>query len=437
MARKVDPEIPQIIDARFQETPQEQIDLENDADSEERAFLDEFQINDSVHNYHARIYRVVNGVQSFVEQVGPDKFPIEERLQNLHKGGHFRAILFKNGIIWKNKTYRVEPPSTPAPVAPPSQIGEIADLIARQNEQLTNIMQRGGPSAAPQDPVAMMTAMMAAMVQMKEFLTPAQSQGGSSIKDFMEMLAFAKEIVSDGGGGGRSAFDLAAEFLRSPIAGELAEQFRSQRTTPQTPGISPPRALEIPALKGPMTATAMGQSPGILPPPMPEILGSFDQATLAQMKGQVDFWVTRAARGSDPGLYAELLLDTLPVEFAASFINHPQLMEAITHLNPAAAPYLQWFVGLKDAVNHILTDDGEEAEKSGEAAESLDVSRSSAPAVNPHGNTVGPGRGGSDIGDHVATGQRGKNKPGDPPKSGKPDKRAGAKELDGGNRGAP
>ena len=104
MATRKDDETLQIVDARFRETPQEQIDLENDADEAERAFLDEFQINDSVHEYYARLYRIVNGQKSFVEQVGPDKFPIEERLQKLHKGGHFIAMLFKDGKIWKNKT---------------------------------------------------------------------------------------------------------------------------------------------------------------------------------------------------------------------------------------------------------------------------------------------------------------------------------------------
>lgn len=341
-------------------------------------------------------------------KMSPGELPgLFERLRDEFGPGEYRAYVSKNGKVTRNLGYDIAAPIKKTDAQMPSQIGEIANLIARQNEQLANIM-RGTP-AAPVDPMAMFTGMMGAIASMKEvFAAPQPANAGSSIKDFMEMLAFAKEIVADGGGGGRSAFDLAAEFLRSPIAGELAEQFKAQRSAPQSPVISPSRAMEIPALKGPITSTA--QSPVISASPMPEILAEFDQATLAQMKQQVDFWVSRAARDCDPGLYADLLLDTLPTDFAANFIGRPDLIDGLAFLNPAVTQYLAWFGEFRAAVLNILTDGDGGDDKGGAVAESNNVSNQSgkSSAIGPDGNTIGPGRGGSDAGDHVAPRQRGK-----------------------------
>jgi len=362
-----------------------------------------------------------NSVGAHLFDCGPREFEnIRQRLIENYGSGRYQARIYRNKKLFRRKIIEVEAPKNAVPISIPqqSQIGEIANLISRQNEQLANIMQRGAPSAAPSDPIAMMTAMMGAMVQMKEFLTPAQpANAGSSIKDFMEMLAFAKEIVADGGGGGRSAFDLAAEFLKSPIAGELAEQFKAQRATPIA---GTPPVAQLPAANAamlthsrPIPAQAPAATPQALP--MPEILASFDQATLAQMKQQVDFWVSRAAKDSDPGLYAELLLDTLPTEFAAFFINRSDLMEAVAFLNPAASQYPQWFAELKDAVNHILTADGDGEDKDGEPGSASGTSAGDnshvfepirqPAAVHPNGDTIGAGGSGGDVGDHVAVGK--------------------------------
>jgi len=419
MPRKPHDEPLQIVDASFRETPQSEIDLERDADQEEKAFLDEFQINDNVHDYYARIYRVVNGQQSFVEQVGPDKFPIEPRLQNLHKGGHFRAILFKNGTIWRNKTYRVEPPPSAEKSEAPSQISEIARLIAQQNEQIANMLQRGAPMTAPADPMAMFTGMIAALAQAKEFFAPAQNAGGAnSLKDFMEMLAFAKELVADGQGGGRSAVDLAAEFLKSPIAGELAEQFKAQRAAlpnPQTPQTPQTLIASNPPQRAPTPAAQMDalKNPA---PEMPDILRSLDQATLDQLRAQVNFWIGRAQANSDPGLYADLLLDTAPPGMVEVILARPDVFDLLRFFNPAVDQFRPWFDAMlafvMDAVEEpdALTNAGDLRQ----AAVHVSASEQAAAPVAPDGNSIGAGGDRSNVGNNVAAGKGRKIKPGNP-----------------------
>ncbi len=415
MPRKPHDEPLQIVDASFRETPQSEIDLERDADQEEKAFLDEFQINDNVHDYYARIYRVVNGQQSFVEQVGPDKFPIEPRLQNLHKGGHFRAILFKNGTIWRNKTYRVEPPAGAEKSEAPSQISEIARLIAQQNEQIANMLQRGAPMSAPVDPMAMFTGMMAALAQAKEFFTPQNAGGANSLKDFMEMLAFAKELVADGQGGGRSAVDLAAEFLKSPIAGELAEQFKAQRAALPN---QPPQTLIAgnPPQRAPTPAAQMAALKEAAAPEMPEILRALDQATLDQLRAQVNFWIGRAQANSDPGLYADLLLDTAPPGMVEIVLARPDVMELLRFFNPAVEHYRPWF----DAMLTFVLDAATELEpltNAGDAAHGanhVSPGEQGAASLTIDGNPVGAGGNRSDVSDNVAARKGRKIKPGDP-----------------------
>ncbi len=398
MATRKDDETLQIVDARFRETPQEQIDLENDADDAERAFLDEFQINDSVNDYYARLYRVVNGQKSFVEQVGPDKFPIEDRLQKIHKGGHFIAMLFKNGKIWKNKTYRVEAPSDAPRLEAPSQIADIARLIAQQNEQIANIMQRGTPAATPPvDPIAQMGAMMTVMLQMKELMpAPAPATG---VKEFIELLSVAKELAGDGGSG-KGVMDVLAELVKSPIAGEIADQFRAQRQSAPVEG-------------GTIRATPIPPAQIVRQPPPTQLLANLDQPTLAMLKSRVDFWIGKAQKNSYPELYAEVLIDDFPPEMVAGLISHPELWPSIMALNPLAGQHQQWFAEFFEAVNRLLTGEGEPEQETDDADESPDVSSGKIQAASPNPH-VDPGRGSGDSGDagnHAPVSPRGKKKP--------------------------
>ena len=341
-------------------------------------------------------------------KMSPGELPgLFERLRDEFGPGEYRAYVSKNGKVTRNLGYDIAAPIKKPETQTPSQLSDLGRILERQTEMIANLVRGGNANApAPADPLAMFTAMMGALGQAKEFFAPAQTQGGSSIKDFMEMLAFAKEIVADGGGGGRNAIDLAAEFFKSPIAGELAEQFRAQRTAPQI-AENPRPVAQLTARPVPASPTPGAPAPQAPASPMPEILASLDQATLTQMKQQVDFWVTRAAKDSDPNLYAELFCDTIPLEFVAFFINRPDLMEAITFLNPAAAQYLVWFAELREAINHILTAEGDGDDKDGEAAENPDVFEPirQPAAVHPNGDSIGAGGGGGDVGDNVAAGK--------------------------------
>ena len=329
----------------------------------------------------------------------PEDFPILERLRKEHGPGVYRALVYRNGKIHRNMKYRVAPK-----VQPPensfqgSPISDIAKLIERQNEQIANIMQRGNPApvAAP-DPVAQMGAMMTVMLQMKELMpAPAPATG---VKDFIELLSVAKELSGDGGNG-KGVMDVLAELVKSPIAGEIADQFRAQRQSAPVDG-GTIRARQIPP------AQIVRQAPPT------QLLANLDQPTLAMLKSRVDFWIAKAAKNSDPGLYAEVLLDDFSPEMVAGLVAHPELWPSIVALNPLAGQYQQWFAEFFEAVNQLLTSGEELEQDADDADESPDVPSGTIQAATSNPN-VDPGRGSGgsgDAGNHAPVSPRGKKKP--------------------------
>lgn len=339
-------------------------------------------------------------------KMSPGELPgLFDRLKNEYGPGEYRAYVTRNGELKRNLAYRIAKPLASATMQPaPSQISDLGRLLERQTEMIANLVRGGTPSPAPApDPMAMFSSMMTALAGAKEmFSQPPAPQ--TNIKEFIEIITLAKDLTGDNGGG-KGVIDLLSELVRSPIAEEIAGQFKQERQTPQ----------QLIARPVPQKSTTM-----IKPPqnnaPVPELLQFLDQATIAQLKSQIDFLVTRAAANSDPNLYAEMLCDILPVEMISTFFERDDLMPSLTYLNPAVGQYPQWFEEMREAVNHILTADGDAEDNDADAMPpEINVPKreaGNAAALNSHGDTLRRGGREGDAGNNAPVDARGKNKPG-------------------------
>jgi hypothetical protein len=353
--------------------------------------------------------------------ITPDELPgLFEYLKNEYGPGSYRAYVIRNGVTKHNLGYSIAKPlARPAGASHESAlVPQIARLIERQNEQIAQ-MTRGAPpapAAPPFDPMAMMTSVLAALSQAKElFAPPPQSGGGgSTLKDFMEMWSVAQEMAQDRGGGS-TAGEIFREFLKSPIAGELADAMRQQRVTGQrqaavaaaaspvaaiaargAPGAAPQMAMQYPAPSSAPIAENGGEG-------LPADLAELGDAEKAMLKGAVDYWVARADSGSNPGLYAELALDNYPVEVIRAVLLRPDLRQVAIGLNPRAAEQWDWFAEMIEEIRSLLTQAENDAHLGGDVQQPGSQAAASPPSVDP----VRQGGGRGDAGDHDGIGEAG------------------------------
>ena len=371
-----------IIDAPLlSEDDKEELDLQEDAKKEEREFLDEFDLNDDVHEYYARIYRVLGGKQIYIEQVGPEAFPILDRLRKVHKGGKFRAILFKDKKIFKNKTYDIEPLSDEIAPVQNSQISDVASLLKTHTEQMAAMMQGAIPNSEPRDPIEQMTALMTALGAAKEFFAPAKEKD-NTIEMLLKGIEIARETANPSGE--RNLYDVIGDVLKSPIAEKIGTALEAQNNA----------TLKIPA----QATISERKAPAInentqYAEPLPEILKHFPPEQIEQFRQHILYLENRALNNSDPDLYADLLIDQFAPEYVQFFIMNNQIEEIIRYFAPNAP--MPWFQQLIFSIREALTPSPETGDNANMATNTGNSAFRSAftepPASNVDGHSAGSG----------------------------------------------
>lgn len=377
-----------VIDAPLlTEDDTEDLDLKENAKKEERAFLDEFELNDDVHEYYARIYRVVDGRQVYIEQVGPEAFPILDRLRKVHKGGKFRAMIFKDKRIFKNKTYDIEPLKDEIPAPQNSQIADLAALLAKNNEQMAAIIQGQPPNTPQQSSTDQFTAIITALATAKELFTPPEPKKDNTIEMLLKGIEIAKESANPNSE--RNLYDVIGDVIKSPIGERIGDALQAQQKT----------QLQIPSVYN--QAPPQNNAPQMPPqqkvnPPtnnLPPILQNLSEEQIEQLRQQILYLEGRALHNSEPELYADLLLDQFPHEYLTYLVTGDNAMQILSYFAPTAP--IHWFQQLFTSVAEGLTDSpqtGDNNTMSTSTGNSAFTSENiSDPAANAYGNPAGSG----------------------------------------------
>lgn len=333
----------EIVDADWSEPNPDDIELEKQAEEAERVVLDGLEIDTHNHEYYAYVYKKVNGRKEYCEQIGIENFPLQERLRTRWNGGVFEVIVFKDGKIWKNKTYRVhtQPNNNDVKVSPTtkeSELGAIAEMLRQQSELIANMQQ--GPARS--DPMDDMNRMLTMMKMVKE-LTPDVKQADPTAM-LLKGVELMEKLRGDESGGERNLYSLLESFIKSPMAEGLAQQAQ----TPQPNPMARPLAQQTPepALQQPQT-------------PMPEALKMLPPQMQAQLRDMILYWLDRAKQNKDPALYAELAVDTYPKDFCSQVIMNPDKYNVIYYFAPEVqsnAELIAWYDEFFTAVHMLLTD---------------------------------------------------------------------------------
>jgi len=209
MSRRISPSenaetLPDIVDADWSEPDEQEEGLRRQADDAEKQILDGLEIDTHNHEYYAYVYKKVNGRKEYCEQVGIEVFPLQERLRTKWRGGVFEVIVFKDGKIWKNKTYRIaSQPVEDAVLTRPTQrndgqMSEIAQMLRQQSELIASLQ-----NSSRADPMEEMTRTLTMMKMMKDVFGGNQDDPTKAILKGVELV---ERLRGDGDNDGERTF---------------------------------------------------------------------------------------------------------------------------------------------------------------------------------------------------------------------------------------
>ena len=259
-----------------------------------------------------------------------------DRIRREYGSGNYRINVIRNKKLFKIIDYPILAPN----VSEPSQtsdngspglsavIRELRETSKQQFELMKEfINSNSGNVKNASDPVAMMTAMLGAMNQMKEFVQPAQAQT-NSFDNFLQLLEVAQNFNS--AKGETNFIDVIRDGVKylGPAIGETLQAHKSGQTfqpVQQAAVIHPPQQTQGEQMQQPQQ-TEMSQ---------------------AYLIAYINRLVNKAKSGSDPQLQAANILDDFPDEIIQQHLLGPDTIDKLAQVNPDVRNYLNWFQTLQ------------------------------------------------------------------------------------------
>lgn len=373
-------------------------ELENDQDKLLDDIIGEFGAGDNEISYSASVTRIPKNFQRgqkepwLFEADATDIIGIRTRLRDVYRGGQFRIRVYKTTSrgkkLFRQVDYSIEPPESVIKADGDAKYDAIAQALERTQTQLLNLADRLSNPTTPMggmqiDPFSMMEKMSIIMKNMQPN-TPAIAHDTSfTMKDGMELftkgMELAENMRGDGSDSWISVFKEMAKQL--PVADILANITAIKNQ--QQPGMQR-RQLSPPPQPRPMQS-------GFVPPPSQVRQNPLEpnpSATGQQLEQSMRYLIGKAQKNSDPGLYAEWLLDNADKALIRQMANDANVLDQLTVIFPKLAEPLirAWFAELVEALREILA----------QMPETDDIATGIAPQAT---NGAPPNGGGSDAPD--------------------------------------
>lgn len=336
-----------------------------DVDAQINSMTSEFGADKLDAEFSIKVYRVIEGKGelAWLFACVPSELPIMQKLQDDYEGGRFEVRIYKNKKIYRRIPVVVAPPVKKKDVekiVPQNDLTALVNAISQQQERQFNqlketLLQIAGKNTSPApDPMAMMGSMMAALVQMKNFITPAAQPTNSLPPEKMvDLIIKGMELGKDSGGGSETnMLDVLKEAFKSPLLLAAANSLQ-QPVINHNPMVNraPAKVAVNPA--NPANPNKLQQRPTIVPKPKQENLNMNNI-----LVHNLNMLVEKAENDSDPILYAEFILDNVPEETIKEYILKDDLIEEMQKINPKVLEYKNWFIEMRDHIKMVLTEEG-------------------------------------------------------------------------------
>jgi hypothetical protein len=329
------------------ETSQPSPSLSEEADDpiaqNERVALDALLAELSgVSNCRVTVYRANRNMpQAYMFACSPEAFSLDD-LRDKFNGGEFRAYISRDGKPWKNIKLTVEP-KAPAATEPPPSTLDLAMLIRESFTQQAEMLRESLRAAVPPpaNPFTglnlpeLITAISSAIVALRPPPSPIPPPPppqpaieSKAIDMLLKGVELARELQSNGEEPGLMA--LARDFIRSPLLQAAVQATQTQSAAPMQP--MPRISTPAPAPSKPAPAVTTSTQ-----------LASSNEGEMVNLQPYLVMLARKAAEGSDPTLYADLILDNVPEELLRTLLTRPpDAVSALVADYPPLAAHRDW-----------------------------------------------------------------------------------------------
>ncbi|MDE2020935.1 MAG: hypothetical protein KGJ13_11415, partial [Patescibacteria group bacterium] len=347
--------------------------------------------------------------------------------------GVYRIEVRKNNRIWKRSDMRIMVPEKINATAPNDLSAVIVAAVnaanAKTHSLLEKMLEKSLTAAAPQpafNPVEMFAGIGTIMANFQKMIpqpaptpqiieAPNPAHAMKEVMDlFKQGVEFAQTINPTEHSSGMTG--ILERLLESPLLAKIADGIQAP-AAPKSLNLPPPRqpvpqgapspAMPI-AAPAPLPAAQGQEQVSPLPEASQEEMGGFEETThipeispsiqptpqefmlalqsnpqlQANVNQAIQYLLSRASKGSDPGYYADWVLDNWPPELIDVMIEMPDLTNQLQAFVPDIVPHRTWFQSLIDEVRKIVKD--EDGQVNGE-----DIHAPAQPAatINAHGDT--------------------------------------------------
>jgi hypothetical protein len=330
----------------------------------------------------------------------PADFPITERIREDHGAGQYRVRVWKDGKLHKYFQYSIEAAKRPAvDMVVKNELGTLAASFQaafdRQTQMIERLLdklstQRGPGNDANKAPT--ITELVSAMVSMKEFIAPKQDRSGPS-----ELLQIFKLGLEAGSGGtpiaeGTGILGSLERILSSPLVQKIAEGAMSAMPAPVAPGTQPPPAPRVAGPTGNGGAARAEPQATVAAPTQEQQVQIFMRQQLLYLLGRAHQYTASNKTKSHPDLYAEWVVDNIPIEILGPIVASPNALQMLTAFVPEVTSFSDWFSQLLESVRIELTGDGEEGDNGASLANGQDDASSHVSGATESGVGVFTGR---------------------------------------------
>lgn len=279
-----------------------------------------------------------------------DFYTLNDKLRDVYKGGSFRLRAYKNGRLFINELMVVE--AVEETILEKEAVKETDDnmlnmfnamqkQLSQSSDKMMQMMlmvmgingqNKGGENNSPN----MMGDMLSNMALMKQLLGTNEPAVNP-----MEMMTTVVDLASklnpsdnDKDSNNNDVFIKMLETLGTPLVEMTMKGLNKQPIQAQNPA-TPNQNL-----------TTQKPTP-INKPNIIEV-----------MKAQSELLIQKAAKGSEPGLYVDLILDTIPISELHTFCQGDTFI-ALMGINPNIGKHQKWFVAFSDMMNQALLEESQ------------------------------------------------------------------------------
>jgi hypothetical protein len=277
-------------------------------------------------------------------------------------GGRFRIHMRSNTGLVSNFLFKVESLPGAKPLDPitlqPVQANDTATILAAIKDGFAAIAAAMHPpkqGMGVEETIKLIGAINS--MNPRESAPPRNGDDGT-IERFSKFVEVIEDIRGPVGADGEvSMLKLVARALdkiAEPLGDVLANV--AQKRLAKNPAAA--------AALGEVVAAAVHENAGA---EIPETEGAEPMDFSTQLKMFLPMIIAQAAADNDPGTYADMLYDNVPLPEIRKWIARPDWFAVLQSLDPRVAPYEKWFTELHDLIVEGLTPEAIEGTKGGTA----------------------------------------------------------------------